>query len=1073
MGERMLHCYHSNRLEVLAEALAMVTDQPLSDPFGAEILVVQNQGMARWINQQVAERIGVSARLDYPLPAVFFWRLLQTWLPDAPEPELFDREALLWRILRQLPRHLGDDAFAPLGRYLAGEGSDLRLFQLARRVADLFDQYLVQRPEMVLGWEAGTDEQWQARLWRALGAESGQVHRARLMADLAAAMRQGPPTAGGLPERVCLFGLTALAPVYTDLLGLLAQHLPVHCFYLNPCREYWSDLVDERGQARRRARASRAGQPDPTGLLDLGNPLLASLGHAGQVFLDQLLELGGEDHDLFEPPQADSLLHRVQLDVLDLMDARKDPQPPAPVDDTSIQLHSVHGPLREIQVLHDRLLRCFEDLPGLEPRDIVVMAPDIDLYAPYVDAVFAAAPPEQRIPWSIADRRLGVEQPVLEALRQFLLLPRSRLEASSVLSLLEVPAVSRRFGLEDAGLERIRTWVMESGVRWGEDAEMGPTLELPPARANTWRFGLDRLLLGYALPPDPDLNPFAGILPYIDLEGGEVAWLGALADFIKTLGGWRRRLTQARSPQDWREAVNALIADLLAPDQDEEPVLQLVRERLDALVSLAGRTGFSGTLSLEVMRALLESVLEDSRGAQRFLTGRVTFCNMVPMRSIPFRVVCLIGMNGEAFPRSQRPQSFDLMARTPRRGDRFRRRDDRYLFLEAMLSARDLLYLSWVGRDQRDDSIKVPSVVVSELIDYLKQGHGWSDRHLIQHPLQPFGRAYFDGADPRLFSYSRIWAEAARSGRGATIPAFAATPLGPPDESLRLCSIDDLVRFLSNPARYFLTRRLGLRLPDETESPQDVEPFDAAGLERWDLRQRLLRQRLAGLDQDQMLGRLRGEGLLPHGSPGELLLEEQLGVVDPFCRRLTAFEVEEPVEPLEVDLDLEGFRLQGRLTGLREGGLLDSRLGKLRCKDRLGIWVRHLALNAQAPTGMALSSRYLAEDATLHMNSLADAEEARKHLADLLALRWQGLCAPLAFFPESALAWLKKQEYDDGFHKAWDAEYGPASESSDLAVTIAFRGRDPLGDAFEANARRILGPMECPMEIAKHSEEGP
>ncbi len=1072
----MLEVHHSNRLEVLVAVLAEVTAAPLADPFRRELIVVQNPGMARWINQQLAERAGISACLDYPLPAGFFWQVLKAWLPDAPDLELFAKDALVWRILRLLPERLGESAFAPLRRYLEADASDLRLYQLARRIADLFDQYLVLRPEMMLDWEAGRDEQWQAQLWRALCAEGDHAHRARLLTDLEQAMADRKPAPGALPERVSLFGLTALAPVYVRLLDRLSRFLPVHLYYLTPSREYWSDLVDERGQARRRARARRAGLPDPTGLLDVGNPLLASLGHAGQVFLDQLLELGGADHDRFETPDGASLLHQLQRDILDLADARAEYSPRRfGPDDISVQVHSVHSPLREVQVLHDRLLHLFEHLEGLEPRDLVVMAPDIDVYAPYVDAVFGAAAADRRIPWSIADRRVGAEQPVLEALKLLLLLPRSRFEASEVLSLLEVPAVRRRFGLDEEGVERIRTWVRESGVRWGEDAAMSVGLGLPVEQANTWAFGLDRLFLGYALPPDPDADPYGEVLPYVDVEGGEVAYLGVLQSFLEVLGAWRKRLTVARTPDQWRAALNELLAAFFVPDEDEEPVLQGVRDRLDTLVALAQRTGFQDALSPDVMRALLEGVFEDTRGAHRFLTGRVSFCNMVPMRSIPFRVVCLIGMNGEDFPRSQRPPSFDLMAQAPRRGDRSRRRDDRYLFLEALLSARDVLYLSYVGNDVRDNSIKVPSVVVSELLDYLHQGcvcangQAPEQRLLVRHPLQPFSRRYFDASDGRLFSYSRTWADAARTQPGTELPAFADGELGPPDDSLRVLDIEELVRFLCNPSKYFLTQRLGLRLPDEEEVPEDLEPFDAQGLERYRLRQSLLRQRLIGRVEAEILARLRGEGVLPHGAAGELLLEEQLEVADPFLRRL-AQHADQLLEPLEVDLALGDFRLQGQLGNLRPSGLLDSRLGKLRCKDRLAIWVRHLVLNALAPQAVERTSLFVAEDVTLLLRPV---EGGRDLLLDLLELRWQGLRAPLAFFPETALAWLEGGDYGSAFGQAWSSEFAPAPEASDLAVRTAFRGREPIGEAFQATARRILGPLLEHAETVKADKEVP
>lgn len=1057
----MLEVYHSNRLEALLDELTGVVAAPLADVFQSETIVLQNQGMARWVAQQLAQRIGISARLAFPLPASFLWQVLDAWLPDAPDATLFEKGALLWRVHKLLPDLLSKPAFASLERYLCDDKSGLKIFQLSQRIADLFDQYLVFRPDLVLDWERGTAEDWQAVLWRALCADGEHAHRARLLAELERAMERGGPRPGALPERVSLFGLSALAPVYVRVLGVLTRHVPVHLFFLNPCREYWSDLADERGQARRRAKARRAGLPDPTGLLDLGNPLLASFGHAGQVYLDQLLELGGVDHDCFVSPGGDCLLHQVQRDLLDLVDPRDVGEQGVVVPgDPSIQLHSTHSPLREVQVLHDHLLHLFERLDGLDPRDIIVMAPDIDRYAPYVEAVFGAADAQMRIPWSVADRRVAAEQPVLGALMLLLGLPRSRFEASELLSLLEVAAVRRRFSLDDQGLDRIRIWVRESGVRWGDDGAMRAALGLPDEPANTWAFGLDRLFLGYALPPDPDADPYGGVLPYVDLEGGEVAYLGILQSFLETVSAWRKRLSAPRDLTGWRAAVSELLAGVFELDDDEEALLQRVREGLDELVSLAERVGFDQPLELDVLRALLQNLFDDTVGAQRFLTGRVTFCNMVPMRSIPFRVLCLIGMNGADFPRNQRSLSFDLIAQYPRRGDRSRRRDDRYLFLEALLSAREVLYLSWIGNDEHDNSVKVPSVVIDELLDYLRQGYRLTagkdpdQQLLLRHPLQPFSRAYFDGGDRRLFSYARTWLDAARTQVDEQIPLFADGDLDVPEDALRTLDIEDLIRFLRTPAQYFLTQRLGLRLPEKDEIPEDTEPFDADSLERYQLRQVLLQGLLAGRDRAPILARLRGGGELPHGSPGELLFDEQMHEAVPFVQRLQG-RLSGELEPIEVDLPLGGFRLLGQLQNLRANGLVDYRFGKLKSKDRLRAWVWHLVLNVLKPKGIAPTSTFVASDHTLTIEPVGNADEL---LSDLLDLRWQGLCRPLPFFPESALAWVEKG-YGNAFDQAWSGNYSAAPEQDQVAVRIAFRGRDPIDGEFEDSARRVLQPM--------------
>ena len=377
----MLLIHHSNRLEILLRALRTFLAATPADPFAPEQIVVQNQGMARWVVQQLAEQEGIAANMAFPLPASFVWRVFRAWMPELPERSAFDREQLAWRIYARLPARLAEPAFAELAGYLAGEPRALKRWQLARRIADVFDRYLVYRPDLVLDWEAGAEAHWQACLWRDLAAETPGPHRARLLAELSAAFRacRPPLLPELLPQRVAFFGLTALPPAYCGVLEGLGAHCDVHLFLLNPCREYWADIVDEGGRSRRRARALAAGQPDPGALLDLGNPLLAAFGHTGQAFLDQVLELSGESSEQFIDPGDATLLSRLQQDILDLRDPRKsDPAQRAVLDpaDRSLSMHCCHSPLREVQVLHDRLLAFFETLtePPLEPRDILVMA---------------------------------------------------------------------------------------------------------------------------------------------------------------------------------------------------------------------------------------------------------------------------------------------------------------------------------------------------------------------------------------------------------------------------------------------------------------------------------------------------------------------------------------------------------------------------------------------------------------------------------------------------------------------------------------------------------------------------
>ncbi len=1065
----MMTLYHSNRLENFVARLVDLMGEPLSDPLAPEVIVVQNPGMARWLSMRVAENLSVAANLEFPLPASFIWRVFEAQLPDTPAQSSFDKESLTWRCMNALPGWLDKPGFEPLQQYLKDETSDLKRYQLSRRIAEVYDQYLVYRPEWISTWENGEEDHWQAQLWRALVAGTERDHRAHLLSRFIAHCKQGPLTAKGLPERVYVFGIAALPPAYLEVLARISRVVDLHLFVLNPCLSYWGDIVEERDLARLRALGRRHGKPDAVEYYTVGNRLLASMGKLGRDFQEQLHQYDCRDEDLFALPEGGSLLSCIQSDILLLQDRGKPSgREVLKVEETdcSLQIHSGHSRMREVEIVHDQLLALFESDPDLRPQDVVVMTPDIDQYAPYIEAVFGTAPEARYIPWSIADRSVPAEHPIIQVFMQLLELPASRFAVSDVLSILQVPAVLRRFSLDEIGFERIRRWVRESGVRWGTDKALRRQLGLPAAHENTWRFGMERMLLGYAMPPEETL--FHGILPYAEIEGGDARSLGRLQSFMQRLQATRRRLMQAYTPDEWLEVMNELLAVFFSVDGDEAYALQMIRDALDALAQHTASAGFEEVLGLDVVRDYLTAHLTELGTRHRFLTGQVTACNMVPMRSIPFKVVCLLGMNDKDYPRTRSPLGFDLMAKVPRLGDRSRREDDRYLFLEALLSARRYFYISYVGKHIRDNSELLPSVLVSELLEYIEQGYVGASGPIrqqlrVQHPLQPFSGQYFNH-HPRIFSYAEEWLAGARAvaGERKAPLAFVAKPLPEPDAAPKEVDLDTLIRFFKNPAKFFMTERLRVWLEVKDETHQDVEPFSLNHLEAYHLKQKMLEQALAGQDLDAYYPVLRAQGFLPYGPFGEAEYNAHKQGIAAFVEDL-APQLANPLDALEVDLDLDGFVLRGWLHGVTSAGRISYRYTKVKPEDRLSLWIQHLALNAVAPAHCALQSTYWGEDMAF---SLPAIEEAREHLKALMDSYWRGLFSPLAFFPKSAYSYaeqLAKGKSEEkalaSARKAWEGSWKVPGEGENMYYQTAFRGADPLGPDFQTWAERILGPV--------------
>ena len=904
---------HSNRTEVLAETVfAWLRAHPLG-PLEQEVVLVQSNGMAEWFKMALARQGGVCAAVRVELPGRFLWRTYRQVLGagNVPFQSPVDKGALTWRLMRQLPELLDTPGFEPISGFLHG-GDAGRLLQLATRLADLLDQYQVYRPDWLGDWERGTDalsapgrptlavpddQRWQPLLWRwvlgSLDARERSAIRPHIHQQaLQVLLNEGegkdesaPALAQPVARRVVLFGMAQVPLPVLETLAALAGHTQVLLAVPNPCRFHWADTMDGREllQLERRRQPLRQGRDLAAVSLETmhahAHPLLAAWGRQGRDFVRQLdafddaqqaqqrfalprIDLFGEDAEVDGGPDM-PLLAQVQQRIRDLVPLAEHPAHATDATDRSLVFHTAHSAVREVEVLHDQLLQLLADPPGgapLYPRDIVVMVPDIDTRAAAIRAVFGQYPRHDArfIPFDIADLQARQSSPLVGALEWLLRLPQERCRLSALRDLLEVPAVAARFGVAVDALPRLAQWMAGSGIRWGLNTAQRTGLGLEACGAhNTAEFGLRRMLLGYA----SGHAGFGGIEPYAEVGGLEAELAGALAQLLHSLELWRAQVAQPATPAEWAQRGRALLANLFsATDEGEREVLAALDAALAQWLDACAQAGFAEAVPLDVAREAWLSMLEEPSLDKRFRAGGVTFCTLLPMRAIPFEVVCLLGMSDGDYPRRTTRSDFDLMALPgqARPGDRSRQSDDRQLMLEALLSARRVLYISWCGRSVHDNSEQPPSVLVSQLRDYL--GAGWQGNVLAQrtteHPLQPFSRRYFEG-DGRLYTHAREWRSAHGielagmeqnlSGAQADAPenhgaaAAAALPARAP------LTVAQLAAFLRHPVRTFFRERLGVVFDGVDEEDSDDEAFGLQGLEEYGVVRSVVNEVLADL----------------------------------------------------------------------------------------------------------------------------------------------------------------------------------------------------------------------------------
>lgn len=1034
----MFQVYHSNSLLVLKDILVeLIRRDPLSDPFNAEQILVQSPGMAQWLKLELAASSGIAASIDFPLPASFLWRCFSDVLGDVPARSAFNKEAMSWKLMLLLPDLLVTDEFSALRRYLEDDESGYRLYQLCNKIADIFDQYLVYRPDWIADWEQGgalaaERHPWQPILWRALQHHTqalGQPHwhRANMFSAFVESVRKLGDS-NTLPKRLFVFGISALPQNYVQALQVLGERIDVHLMVTNPCRYYWGDIVDQNQIARMNRRWFSKPELDYSDYAE-GNPLLASMGKLGRDYLYQLQEsLGenvGDEIDAFADLERHCLLNSIQQDILDLDNPARFPDDPSTSvhkqlissDDQSLMLHSCHSALREVEILHDQLLAMFESKPDLKPRDVIIMMPDVAQYAPYIDAVFSSAPSDRYIPYAISDRSNRQENPLLLSFEKLIKLDSSRFTVSDVLELLEVPAIMRRFGLDDSGFQRLRYWVDEVNIRWGMDSEQRSLWQLPLFEQNSWRFGLRRMLAGYTLGEDVDY--WQGVAPYIEIEGLEAELLGKLADFIDLLDEIKTRFSSEHPLAEWIEIITGLLDSIYLADELDELPLNGIRQTLQGLQEQLTDANYLLPLSAPVIADYLINGINQQRSSQRFMVGAVNFCTLMPMRSIPFSVVCLLGMNDAAYPRSMPPVGFDLMTDSPRRGDRSRRDDDRYLFLEAMLSAQSCLYISYVGRSIKDNNEKIPSVLVSELLDYVEQSYVLeADQHLAhsdsskklrahliqQHPMVPFSADYFSPHSP-LFSYASAWLSAAGTESKVAQPFYTDGLVAEAQEQIEL---DALIRFLKNPCRSFFNQRLKVFFATHEIDAQDEEPFALDGLQGYLIKQRYLETALSGGDLDQLDKTILAEGALPVAITGQLMLAKIRRDCSELAQKLVPLCEGEP-QRLEVNIAFPNLVLQGWLDHCYPAHLLRYRPAEVNARDRLSSWVEHLALCLSSD--QCRNTVYRGLSGKVHYRAV-EKEQAYGYLKTLVEFYQQGMNAPQAFDASCAREYLKQSQKD-------------------------------------------------------------
>lgn len=980
-----------NRLEKLADLLAVkLLHQESGDPFLSPEIVVPNLDTARWLQLHIAEKNGFAGNIRYMLPAEWQWDQIRKLYTDLPKSLPADAEPMKWAIYAILKGTDLVQEYPHIHRFAEkqeGSMKDQALLRFSAQISSMFDQYIIYRPEMVLRWQGGKineEEQWQAKLWNSLqeiwrerGSEGihFRKNKAELWSDGLEKIRSGDIETG---KRLHVFNPGLLPEPVVRMLKAVGDRTDVTIYMIS------------------------AHQPEPE------NPLLVSLGEEMAATTALCRQTGFEEESLPPPDFPDSDLGRIQRSVAE--NCRHTGLEKGTLPE-GIRIHSCHSELREAETLHRYLLGLFSSRPDLNPDDVLVVMPDTQRYESAIHAVFGHSNDGlPQIPYHAGSTASAGEYALHRSFLMLLSLPGSRFRFQDVMDLFQTPAVLEKAGLIDDESARVKRWMEENHVTWGADDSHRRESGQPGGSPRTWQAAVRRVWLGQLLPA-PAGDTFDGELCYHSLSGTAEyeVWAG-FASFLSALTDFREATKRSLSSAEWVDQVEHLIQNVFSKKSLESLEYSQISRSLKTIRDVAELSGFSEKVTWKLFADELKKLADTQRPAGARFTRGVTFSTMVPVRSMPFRVIAMIGLNESDFPRTPTAPGFDLMARFPKPTERNRKNEDRNLFLESILSSKEEFYISYIGRSRQDNEAIPPSPIVGEWLEFLSGETGIKPEKLIrEEPLTIFSPDHFRKGEiaPELHRTSALSIlTPGERPEGLVIDEDD----GDEEEDVQATDLSDLTSFVRLPVRHFVTRTLGAVIPSsEEEKPE----FQLNALERHILFRKVFDWVLSERDDSALLEMVKQSGIVPEGWPGEQEVQSLIRSAGVALNPIRDAGFEPNITSIDVDIRTNLFDLSGSVTSFSEDRFLDIKISSLSGKLLTESWISHIVWNLSKGTDTlsTLCCELKKGDPKLVRFTMPESPE--EVLGELIDLYREGQIRPLRFFPSTLYEYAVHAEKDE------------------------------------------------------------
>ena len=934
--------YCSNNYDLLTDKLSKIYHNDQLSVFRTEYIFYQAKAVIDRLPIDLAQKNGFFGGASFQP----FFRIEEIILNQTGEKpfSIISEIELKWMFFLTLDLAEFKKKAPAIAAYY--ECDNIKRMQFAVKMQQLFTDYLEFRPEMLKTWEEGIfiqpDEniQWQALLWRLTLNNypdfASKVNDIYSFMPLLDNIESKQKLKKELP-RIFFYGVSNLTERSIKIIHKLSEIIDVHLFLFTAINEN-----------------------------NLENNLIRYLGNPAKETLELLQSRFDKNDFEFIFHSKDNLNTNLSLIQKYIMNELEDETPFKLQNDSSLTVNSCYTPIRELEALYHKLLRLSTEDPGVLPKDILVLIPNLEDYSPFIASVFNANNELYNFPYSIEKQSYSSTDSPAAVLNILLNFNENQFTSEQLAQLLENPYLSKVFGIDDQ--QKIRTFIKAANIRYGYKGSGNPDNETYMV---SFKYGLQRLIYGFALGEDIDYRSDSisfeapdglSVFPVGDFEGSsDVLTLSKFTAFVEAINLMLEKRKGDRSISEWLRYSREYILDNLIYREDKDSSNEVNSNQTEDSVDMESVSEIKFLekmllefenhvapneikISFDIFRILFDGFISDKVKIRSGLKGGITFAQYQSVQGLRYKFVAILGMNYDALPRNEQPPSFYVMNEREK-GDLSLKDADKYTFLQSIFSADKYLYLSYLGRNPKDNSHRPPSILAELLLNLFDKKTDKprpENSFWIQHPLHSFSSKYNNPQFPSLKRFSM--------GTKKQENTFLNQSIEEPSDSTRELSLEKLISFFKNPFKHYFNQVVNLYFDEGEIALPEYEPFELTdGLILHQVKNKLITLPEDETEAKQELGNYTREvkhfGLFPlvNTSEKKLITEEALiknlrEQYRNFTKDVTAVQ-----KNYEIVLN-NGILLRGNITTYNDYQLSYSvsKTASTVYKHILEAWLRHL-----------------------------------------------------------------------------------------------------------------------------------